>query len=122
MNSGFRKLIVWQKCHLLVIYIYKITSTFPKNELFGLTSQIRRAIVSVAANIAEGNSWRSEKDSMRYLYIAIGSLAEVEYYLLLAKELTYITKLEYDDAESQRTNVANMLHGLLRSKKNLAND
>lgn len=79
-GKGFRKLLVWQKAHQLVLQVYKQTEKFPKNETFGLTSQLRRAIISVPANIAEGYAAGSKGQFGRYLNIAQGSLAEVEYY------------------------------------------
>lgn len=90
-GKGFRKLIVWQRAHQLVLQIHKLTEKFPKNEMFGLTSQLRRAIVSVPANVADGYAAGGKGKFKRYLDIAQGSLAEVEYYLILAQDLTYIT-------------------------------
>jgi four helix bundle protein len=78
-EKGFRKLLVWQKAHQLVMLVYKFTENFPKSELFGLTSQIRRAVVSVTANIAEGYAAGGKGQFSRFLNIAQGSLAEVEY-------------------------------------------
>lgn len=81
-GKGFRKLLVSQKAHQLVLQVYKHTEKFPRNETFGLTAQMRRAIVSVPANIAEGYAAGGKGQFGRYLDIAQGSLAEVEYYLL----------------------------------------
>jgi len=86
-EKGFRKLLVWQKAHQWVLLVYKLTENFPKHELFGLTSQMRRAAVSVAANMAEGYAAGGKGQFGRYLDIAQGSLAEVEYYLVLATDL-----------------------------------
>ncbi len=85
----FRDLIVWQRAHQFVLSIYKTTESFPKHELYGLVSQIRRASVSIAANIAEGFRKRSAKDKARFLNIAQGSLEEVRYYLILTEDLKY---------------------------------
>ena len=85
----FEDLIVWQKAHQLVLEIYKLTLAFPKSEIYGLTSQIRRASVSVPANIAEGFKKRGPKDKVRYLNIAQGSLEEVRYYFILVNALGY---------------------------------
>jgi four helix bundle protein len=85
----FQDLIVWQKAHQFVLAVYRVTSTFPRSELYGLTSQFRRAAVSVPANIAEGFKKKGRADKTRFLNIAQGSLEESRYYLLLAKDLGY---------------------------------
>lgn len=86
---SFKELIVWQKAHQFVLAIYRLTRGFPSDEKFGLTSQIRRAAVSVPANIAEGFPKRSSSDKVRFYNIAQGSLEEVHYYLILAEDLGY---------------------------------
>jgi four helix bundle protein len=91
-DKGFRKLLVWQRAHELVLFIYKTTEKFPKSEMFALTSQVRRAVVSIPANITEGQGAGTKPQFARYLDIAKGSLSEVEYYLVLAKDLKYITQ------------------------------
>jgi four helix bundle protein len=83
----FEDLVVWQKAHEFVLGIYKFTANFPKSERYGLTSQFRRAAVSIAANIAEGFKKKSTKDKLRFYNISQGSLAEVKYYLILSKDL-----------------------------------
>ena len=88
--KSFRDLIVWQKSHKFVLAVYKITrSDFPREEIYGLTSQFRRAAVSIAANIAEGFRKQSKPDKARMLNISEGSLEECRYYLILAKDLEY---------------------------------
>jgi four helix bundle protein len=114
-EKGFRKLLVWQKAHHLVMLVYKFTENFPKSELFGMTSQIRRAIVSVPANIAEGYAAGGKGQFIRFLNIAQGSLAEVEYYLILAADLNYITDEQYKETESLRGEVGFLLHRLIQS-------
>jgi len=86
---SFRDLIVWQKAHRFVVDVYKMTETFPKHELFGLTSQLRRAAVSIPANIAEGFAKRGMSDKARFMNIAQGSLEECRYYLILSHDLNY---------------------------------
>ncbi len=86
----FQDLIVWQKGHQLVLKIYRSSANFPKIEIYGLTQQLRRAAVSVPANIAEGFKKRSKSDKARFLNIAQGSLEETRYYLLLARDLDYL--------------------------------
>jgi four helix bundle protein len=88
-SKKYNDLIVWQKSHLLVKEINGITKQFPKEEIFGLTSQIRRAAISIPANLAEGFSRTGIKDKLRFYNIAEGSLNEVSYYLLLSKELGF---------------------------------
>ncbi|MCE2995956.1 MAG: four helix bundle protein [Cyclobacteriaceae bacterium] len=85
----FKDLIVWQKAHELALGVYKMTKTFPKEELYGTTSQVKRSSVSVAANIAEGFKKKGKADKLRFFNIAQGSLSETEYYLILAKDLEY---------------------------------
>jgi len=85
----FTDLVVWQKAHAFVLAAYRVTESFPRSELYGLTSQFRRAAVSIAANIAEGFKKRSPSDKARFLNIAQGSLEECQYYLILAKDLGF---------------------------------
>jgi four helix bundle protein len=92
--KNFQDLIAWQKSHQLVLLIYQYSEAFPKKEIFGLTSQLRRAIISVPANIAEGFKKRGKLDKMRFLNIAQGSLEECRYYLILANDLNYGDNLD----------------------------
>jgi len=85
----FEDLIVWQKAHHFVLAVYRLTKTFPKDEMYGLSSQFRRASISVAANIAEGFGKRGKADKLRFLNIAQGSLEERRYYLILTRDLGY---------------------------------
>jgi four helix bundle protein len=85
----FEQLIVWQKAHQFVLGVYRFTDNFPRAEIYGLTSQLRRAAVSIPANIAEGFKKRGRADKVRFLNIAQGSLEECRYYLILAKDLNY---------------------------------
>ena len=87
----FQELTVWQKSHELCLKIYKISQNFPKEELFGLTSQIRRAATSIPTNIAEGSGRESNAEMKRFLIISSGSCSEVEYQIILAKDLGYIS-------------------------------
>ena len=86
---SFQDLIVWQKAHQLVLSVYSYSEGFPKNEVYGLTSQFRRAVISVPANIAEGFKKKGKADKGRFMNIAQGSLEECRYYLILAKDLGY---------------------------------
>jgi four helix bundle protein len=87
--KSFEDLLVWQKAHAFVLEIYRLTDTFPKNELFALTSQMRRAAISIPANIAEGFKRRTHPDKIRVLNIAQGSVEESQYYRILALDLHY---------------------------------
>ncbi len=99
-SKSFRDLIVWERAHQLVLKIYKMTKHLPKEELYGLTSQVRRSSVSVAANIAEGFKKKGTADKLRFMNIAQGSLSETEYYLILIKDLEYADTNELkNDAE-----------------------
>ena len=91
----FQDLIVWQRAHAFVLEVYKVTQLFPKSELYGLTSQFRRAAISIPANIAEGFRKNSDLDKARFYNIAQGSLEECRYYLILAKDLDYAETENY---------------------------
>ncbi|HEY0876148.1 MAG TPA: four helix bundle protein [Vicinamibacterales bacterium] len=108
----FQDLIVWQKAHALVLSIYRLTASFPKHEMFGLTSQMRRAAVSVPANIAEGFKRKGRPDKARILNIAEASLEELRYYLILSKDLGYLTR---DDDSSKAEEIARMLAAYSRT-------
>lgn len=99
-SKSFRDLIVWAKAHQLVLNVYRVTKQFPKEELYGLSSQIRRSSVSIAANIAEGFKKKGTADKLRFMNIAQGSLSETEYYLILIQDIGYgITNDLKHDAE-----------------------
>jgi len=102
----FQDLIVWQKAHQLVLRVYRLTSTYPKAELFGLVSQMRRAAVSVPANIAEGFKRKGRPDKARIMNIAQGSLEELRYYFILSRDLGY---LKSSDQSEDVEEVARML-------------
>lgn len=112
---GYRRLIVWKEAHELVLMIYKITKSYPRDELFGLVSQIRRAVVSIAANIAEGQARASRKEYIQFLHIANGSLVEVEYYLTLSKDLEYINQEDFVALDAKRKYIGVLLHKLIIS-------
>lgn len=96
MTQSFKEVIAWQKAHAFVINVYKITGTFPAGERFGLCSQFQRAAVSIAANIAEGYRKDGMADKLRFLNISQGSLEECRYYILLSKDLNYISIETYN--------------------------
>ncbi len=113
MYTDTSKLIVWQKSHELTLKVYQITNSFPKNEMFGLTSQIRRAVVSVPSNIVEGKARGSNKEYKRFLLIARGSLEEVKYQLFLAKDLKYIDETTYKRTLVLADETGKLLNGLI---------
>ena len=117
-KKGFQKLFVWEKAHELALEIYKMTRAFPNEEKFGLTSQLRRAAVSIPSNIAEGHALESDPQFLRHLRIAKGSLAEVEYQLLLAIELEYLTTVQYNNLENKRREVGYLLYRFMETIKN----
>jgi four helix bundle protein len=88
-SKSITDLIIWQKAHQSVLAVYRLTENFPKSELFGLTSQMRRAAISIPANIAEGYKKRGKPDKLRLLNVAQGSLEELRYYFILSKDLGY---------------------------------
>jgi four helix bundle protein len=116
----FEDLEVWRKAHKLVLAIYKLTRSFPNEEKYGLVSQMRRAAVSIPANIAEGFKKRTLRDKSNFYNIAQGSLEELRYYLILAKDLNYLTKGLNDVEENLECvnlaeEISRMLYGLIRS-------
>lgn len=111
--ADFRKIAAWQKADDLAVIVYRATRTFPDEERFGLTSQLRRAVVSVPANIAEGAGRQTLKDFRQFLHIARGSLNEVEYYIYLAQRLGYLPNQEADRLEQERQEVGRVLSGLI---------
>jgi four helix bundle protein len=109
----FRQIKVWEKAHNLTLEIYKTTARFPREELYGLTSQLRRASVSIPANIAEGFGRGGNVELARFLQIGMGSAYEVEYHFLLAKDLGFINEDAYVRLEAQVIEVKRMLAALL---------
>lgn len=105
----FHKLIIWQRSHQLTLAVYRISKSFPKEEIFGLTSQMRRAVSSIPTNIAEGCGRASNKDFAHFLQIAIGSATEVEYQLLLAHDINYINDDDYQALTDETVVVRKMI-------------
>ncbi|MGK7369472.1 MAG: four helix bundle protein [Candidatus Halalkalibacterium sp. M3_1C_030] len=103
----FQDLIVWRKSHGFVLDVYRHTSNFPNSELYGLTSQFRRAAVSIAANIAEGFKKRGKKDKGRFLNISQGSLEECRYYIILAEDLEYGKNIQLDKSLQEVSKLIN---------------
>ena len=111
---GFKELKVWQRAHQFVLDIYKITKKFPSDEKFGLTLQIRRAAISIPANIAEDFKRKSDKDFAHFINIAESSLEEVKYYLFVSSDLGYINEKVYQLLNNQTEEIGKMLNGLYK--------
>lgn len=115
--ANFKELLFGQKSISFVTEIYQLTNVFPKDEMYGLTSQIRRASISIPSNIAEGNSRRSVADYLQFLKIARGSSAEVETQLIIAKNLKFLSEENYLKLNQDITEISKMLNGLINSLK-----
>ena len=113
----FRDLQVWQKAHALLLAVYKTTAAFPTNEMYGLVSQLRRAILSVASNVVEGFHRQTVRDSLHFYNIADASLEEARYQLMVAHDLGYIDETRYTELESRASETSRMLHGWINSQK-----
>lgn len=114
-----KELLVFQKAHQFAVKIYKLTNRFPKSEIYGVVSQIRRAATSVPANIIEGNSRNSRKEFIQFVYTAKASLVEVNYFLMLSKDLGYLDKRLYEKFIVDSDEIGKMLSGLLNYLRNL---
>ena len=113
----FRELKVWEKAHLLTLKIYNVTKGYPKEELYGLTSQIRRACVSIPTNIAEGCVRSSDADFARFLYIALGSTSELEYLIVLSNDLKFIENKLQVELKNEINEIKKMLITLIKKLK-----
>jgi four helix bundle protein len=112
--QNYRQLKVWQKSHSLVLRIYSATATFPEPERYGLTSQMRRAAASVATNIAEGCGRAGQAELRQFLYISVGSASELEYFLLLARDLRFLTEKQQEVLDTSVREIKRMLTGLIQ--------
>jgi four helix bundle protein len=111
----FKTLQVWQKSHAIVLRLYKITATFPKDELYGLTSQIRRAAASIPANLAEGCGRDTQAELARFVHISSGSAVELEYHVLLARDLGFIDQQTFSELDAGINEVKKMLAGFAKT-------
>jgi four helix bundle protein len=112
--KNFRELKVWEKSHKLTLEIYRVTASFPKEEVYGLTSQIRRACASIPANIAEGCGRNGEADFGRFVQIAAGSASELEYHLMLSRDLGFLSLSEHERLSTDLGEVRKMLTTLIQ--------
>lgn len=114
-NKGYKKLKVWEKAHKFAIEIYRLSNNFPREELYGLTSQIRRSAFSISLNIVEGHASSSKKEFLNFLNISNRALVETEYLLEVVKELNFINETEYQKLERMRSEVGIMLNAFTKS-------
>lgn len=117
---NFKKIKAWQHADNLVVKIYSTTQLFPKEELYGLVSQLRRAASSIPANIAEGANRQHKKEYLHFLYVANGSLGETMYFTHLAHRLGYLTDNNYDDITKTQEEVSKTIYGLIKAVKSEA--
>ncbi len=116
--KSFTDLIAWRDGHKLVLEIYKITRDFPKEELFSLVNQIKRAAISITSNIAEGFSRKSYKEKLQFYCIAQGSVTEIQNQLLIARDVGYINNEKFQKVAEQTVNVHKLINGLIKYSKN----
>lgn len=119
-SQSFEQLIVWQKAHSYVLAIYKITKQYPKEELFCLVNQMRRAAASITANIAEGYAKISSKDKLRFYNISQGSLEETRNFIILSKDLGYITLQDKEQLGIQAAEISRLLNAYIALLKNVS--
>lgn len=112
-----KDLDVWKKAVDFVTDLYKLTQDFPKEELYGLTSQMRRAAISIPSNIAEGSARQGNKELVQFLYIALGSVVELDTQLIIARNLSYINEEEFIQFMSRLEEIGKMLNGLINYRK-----
>ena len=113
----YKDLFAWQEGHVLVLQVYKYTKNFPRDEQFGLTSQLKRAVVSITSNIAEGFSRRTYKEKQQFYLFAKGSLLEVDNQILIARDVGYVTDKQYEILTMQIEKVGRLLTGLIKSSE-----
>jgi four helix bundle protein len=115
---NYKELKVWLKARELVKFIYKLTTKFPKEEIYGLTSQMRRAVISISSNIAEGSGFSSNKEFNRFLEISYSSASELETQIILSFDLDFISEIEFNEGNERINEVQKMLKGLMISLRN----
>lgn len=110
-TRSFKDLLVWQKAHQLVLKVYAVTKKFPKEEIYGLTNQIRRSSYSVPSNLAEGYKKKTIPNRLHYINIAEGSLEETKYHLILSRDLEYLVESKYSELMNDAEEVGRLLNG-----------
>ncbi len=119
---SFTDLNAWKEAHLLVLMVYGIVKNFPKDEQFGLVSQIKRAVVSISSNIAEGFSRQTYKDKIHFYVMSLGSLTEVQNQLLIAKDIGFLGKDDFNIIADQTVKVSKIINGLVKKSKFIIHD
>jgi len=114
-TKSYRRFIAWQNAHALAVKVYEVSKSFPKDELYGMTSQLRRAALSVPTNIVEGTGRQGHRELKNFLNIALGSLAEVEYLLEFSKDVGYITNIQYTELDDLRRKTGSPLWNFYKS-------
>ena len=117
MEKPHKRLDAWKESVTLVTLVYELTRQFPRNEVFGLTSQLRRAVISIPGNVAEGAARQTRREFVQFLYIARGSLSEVDTYIEIARRLCYIEKGSIAMVEEKMVDVDKIITGLIKSLK-----
>lgn len=117
--QSFTGLHAWQEAHKLVVMVYKLTKQFPKEEIFGITNQLRRAAVSITSNIAEGFSRKSYTEKLQFYCTSLGSLTEVQNQLLISRDVEHLSSERFQDAAALTVTVSKLLNGLIKSTKNI---
>ena len=115
--KSFTDLFAWKEGHKLVLMLYKVTDNFPQKEKYSLIDQMRRCVVSITSNIAEGFSRNSVKEKIQFYYISLGSVTELQNQLLIARDVNYLTKEQFKEMANQTIIVNKLIHGLIRSLK-----
>lgn len=117
--QNFTSLKTWQEGHQLVLQVYKLLETFPKKEQFALSDQMRRCVISITSNIAEGFSRQSQKENLQFYFIAKGSLTELQNQLLIARDVRYLSPSQFSTIAEQTKAVSRLLTGLIRATKKM---
>lgn len=117
--KSFTELHAWQEGHKLVIMTYKITKSFPRDELFGIINQMRRAVISITSNIAEGFSRQSYREKVQFYTVALGSLTELQNQLLVARDVGYTNQVDFKKIAEQTIVVHKLINGLIRKSKEI---
>lgn len=116
--KAFTDLITWQKGHQLVLLVYDVTGTFPKTETYALVDQMRRCVISITSNIAEGFSRKGKKEKIQFYYMALGSTTELQNQLIIARDLKYLSQIKFNEIMEQVIEVHKLINSLIKSSRN----